>query len=1143
MLVKYADKTPSYLSWCPVEGRGHLLAAATRGGTLDANFESHNYLEVFDTRFDGTNGLPCVATTKHSEQTDSSVSFASVSWGHAANSETYTSGIIASGMQDGSLYLYNPEALLQKASEPVILHKQAHRRCVSSLDFNMKVPRFLASGSWDGQVFIWDLTNPTNAINQLPVKQGYEKYAKCGQVTNVAWNKVVPYILASSCQNGETHIWDLKNKKCIVTLSSSYTQAPRKIMWHPENARELCICYANNTAEIWDLSYAHSPKAYLENGHQRMILDMDWCPHDANMLLTTGEDCKAIIWDPSVKREDSGYDIKIHEMQFKEPASISVWNPSKPGVIATCSKTGKIGVRNLQYCGDKHVPKWLRKTSGASFGFGSKLITFGKENKLLGADKLPTNPKLQMYKLQSDPEIGEKAQVIAEMLKKDDQNSLKEFTARKAQAAVGSETSDKTIWELINLFYTQSDKKSEILKHFGFKLDTASSDKKAEILTSTNHLGKAKKQTQIENDDEFFNRLGSTSELSDETGLVAETLLEDKEKEEEKQAPPTSAISGVGKLDQSVRDALVTKNFKLAVSISLQQKRVADALVFAKYGPPGLWEETAKNYLSQHDDPFVSNLFCPVVEDNFSDMVRRSNPSEWKQTLCIIISYCDSEPNANQYLTELGAKLAKSGNQIAAISCYMCASQLERLFGVWGDLMQENHTPFSQLIEKVFAFTNAPSIRISKDDRTAIAKTYGEYAQFLVNQGHVQVAAEFLKIAQERASTQDIKKLLDRIYVAYPEINPNPAPVQKKQKYTGRANNKPDRYNRRTEPNTRRGHPKSVKDPAAYSPQPVASPRPDLDSQPGRRQTARPAPGRRQTPTRAGRPTGQKRPVVARPGPVTRPPGRTQQPARRQPAPAAEPPAPVRRGAQRPPARGQGTRRGQATSPARNERAPPARKAPMHRNEPVAAPQPEAKPSRRSIQPPRGRQGRTPVRRSDSGRPSGRPAGRSGGRGQGRMPAPVPAMEAPSAQPYGSPTEPNRRSAPRRGPGGYFGQNSSANSYTGNTNKDSRDVLGGLENLVSQLSSSSKISPIDSRSLKSHKSRISQLNGLLSNGQVNPNSYEKLANMVDALLQRDIHTAKAEESSVLNNAASRSAARAWLQTLRTLTKLTEKLLV
>ena len=58
--------------------------SATRGGTLDANFESHNYLEVFDTRFDGTNGLPCVATTKHSEQTDSSVSFASVSWGHAA---------------------------------------------------------------------------------------------------------------------------------------------------------------------------------------------------------------------------------------------------------------------------------------------------------------------------------------------------------------------------------------------------------------------------------------------------------------------------------------------------------------------------------------------------------------------------------------------------------------------------------------------------------------------------------------------------------------------------------------------------------------------------------------------------------------------------------------------------------------------------------------------------------------------------------------------------------------------------------------------------------------------------------------------------------------------------------------------------
>ena len=84
----------------------------------------------------------------------------------------------------------------------------------------------------------------------------------------------------------------------------------------------------------------------------------------------------------------------------------------------------QIGIRNLQYCGDKHVPKWLRKTSGASFGFGSNLLTFGKENK-------SQKPKLQLYKLQSDPEIGQNAQTIAEMLKSKDKIHLKEFTNKK----------------------------------------------------------------------------------------------------------------------------------------------------------------------------------------------------------------------------------------------------------------------------------------------------------------------------------------------------------------------------------------------------------------------------------------------------------------------------------------------------------------------------------------------------------------------------------------------------------------------------------------------------------------------------------------------------------------------------------------
>jgi len=139
-----------------------------------------------------------------------------------------------------------------------------------------------------------------------------------------------------------------------------------------------------------------------------------------------------------------------------------------------------------------------------------------------------------------------------------------------------------------------------------------------------------------------------------------------------------------------------------------------------------------------------------------------------------------------------------------------------------------------------------------------------------------------------------------------------------------------------------------------------------------------------------------------------------------------------------------------------------------------------------------------------------------------------------------TPREP--RGTPRRGPGGYFGQNPSARGYTGSTNADTRNVLSGIETLVTQIGSSKKLLPIDSRQLRGVRSRMAQLNGLLVNGQVNPNSYEQLANMVEALLSQDVQAATRIQSEITSDPGLRTASRSWLPTLKTLAKLTEKLL-
>ena len=55
-------------------------------------------------------------------------------------------------------------------------------------------------------------------------------------------------------------------------------QSATAVAWNPQNARQLVVSYDSNVAEIWDLRQFISPKAFLEGGHQRSILDVSWCP-------------------------------------------------------------------------------------------------------------------------------------------------------------------------------------------------------------------------------------------------------------------------------------------------------------------------------------------------------------------------------------------------------------------------------------------------------------------------------------------------------------------------------------------------------------------------------------------------------------------------------------------------------------------------------------------------------------------------------------------------------------------------------------------------------------------------------------------------------------------------------------------------
>lgn len=88
------------------------------------------------------------------------------------------------------------------------------------------------SGGSDSELYIWDIKNPKTMKFSKP--HSGEGKLNAGQ-TCVAWNRKVAQIIASSSEIGETNIFDLRQKKAIITFREEGHQLVRAtaIAWHP----------------------------------------------------------------------------------------------------------------------------------------------------------------------------------------------------------------------------------------------------------------------------------------------------------------------------------------------------------------------------------------------------------------------------------------------------------------------------------------------------------------------------------------------------------------------------------------------------------------------------------------------------------------------------------------------------------------------------------------------------------------------------------------------------------------------------------------------------------------------------------------------------------------------------------------------
>ncbi|KAH0733112.1 hypothetical protein KY285_001760 [Solanum tuberosum] len=754
------------------------LAAGTMAGAVDLSFSSTANLDIFEVDFvSDDKQLNLAGSIPISERINR------MSWGKCqSNSEEFSHGIIAGGLVDGNIGLWNPKPLISNESEAIesalVGNLSRHKGPVRGLEFNGFTPNLLASGADEGEICIWDIAKPSEPSHFPPLKGSGSSTQ--GEISYVSWNNKVQHILASTSLNGTTVVWDLKKQKPVISFTDSVRRRCSVLQWHPDVATQLIVASDEDGSpalRLWDMRNILSPvKEFV--GHTKGVIAMSWCPLDSSYLLTCAKDNRTICWD-----------IVSGEIVSELPAGTNWnfdvhWYPKCPGVISASSFDGKIGIYNIEGCGRAgdgdgyfgaaplRAPKWWsKKKSGVSFGFGGKLVSFG------AADS-PTGPtEVHVHSIVTEQGLVTRSSEFETAIQNGEKTSLRVFCEKKFQESESS--GEREIWGFLKVMLEEDgDARTKLLSHLGFSLpveekDTMQHDISEQVnalALDENLSGKEAANNEnlmhvLDNGEDFFNNLPSpkadtpvsTSVNSFDVGESVDVKDSQPEIDVQEESADTS-------FDETVQRALVVGDYKGAVAQCISANRMADALVIAHVGGASLWEQTRDQYLKTSHSSYLK-VVAAMVNNDLMSLVNTRPLKSWKETLALLCTFAPQDEWTSLCDT-LASRLLAAGESLPATLCYICAGNIDKTIEIWSrtlagkadgksyvDLLQD-------LMEKTIVFALATG---QKRFSASLCKLLEKYAEILASQGLLTTAMEYLKLMGSEELSPELTILRDRI--------------------------------------------------------------------------------------------------------------------------------------------------------------------------------------------------------------------------------------------------------------------------------------------------------------------------------------------------------------------------------------------
>lgn len=756
-------------AWSPGAG-SPLIVTGTRAGAVSDDFSSEVKLELWDLALDQ---LDHDGDLKPAGSITTDAGFNDIAWSEP--DEEHPLGVIAGALDNGAVDLWDAQKLRVGASDAFISRTLKHSGSVKALQWNPFRHNLLASAGAKGEIYIYDINNMAN-----PFRLG-ATVARADDIECLDWNKQekTAHILATGSSGGFVTVWDVKQKRDILTLNNQGRKAVSAVAWDPEESTKLATATPSDQEPLiflWSLRNSSAPERTLK-GHELGVLSLSWCVQDPDLLLSCGKDNRTICWNPKTGEHYSDF------AGGSNWAFQTKWNPHNPALIASASFDGKIVVTSIQSTNSKaeeqtaanqnldgedffakaqtqpqgssfnlrKAPRWAARPATVSFGFGGKLIRVNTDASRVS--------KITIDSFAVDSSIGEATKKFEEQLSSGD---LASICARKIDEARTEE--EKAGWQVIETLNAGKSRK-KLRQYLGFE-DEVDGD----LVTSTAKLainGEAAAKPDNGDDDDFF---GNGQDNDNFLADLAAT------KGAKTNNPFHIYTGSESDADKGITRALMLGEFEVALDICLKEDRISDAFMIAVCGGQKCIDKAQNAYLKKKaKGPNYLRLLASIVGKNLWDVVHNADISDWKEVMATFCTYAD-ETEFSDLCETLGDRLEEayqsSDNKSLrrdATFCYLAGAKLEKVVNNWVEELQENEKAslenstntdsfsvhikcLQDFIEKVSVFRKVTSFQDTEIQSTADWKLaplytlYAEYAEILAAHGQLPSAAQYIEL-------------------------------------------------------------------------------------------------------------------------------------------------------------------------------------------------------------------------------------------------------------------------------------------------------------------------------------------------------------------------------------------------------------